>query len=178
MTQKWKEEQNQQNTFSKHWKQFWQIQLSFTSLACDLIWSPLNKENLPATQETQVQSLGWQQPTPVLLPGESHGQRSLLGYGLWGGKESDTTEQLNNSKTKNIPCNFSKCEKKKSTLIFSPSKFLSHFQVTTCKSKFLSSFISSFYSWTKLNRTPASLQDVKILLQMLSHYDLVIMCFL
>ena len=29
------------------------------------------------------------QPTPVFLPGESHGQRSLAGYGPWGRKESD-----------------------------------------------------------------------------------------
>ena len=45
------------------------------------------------TQEMQVQSLerGWQ-PTPVFLPGEFHGQRSLVGYSLWGRKESDTTE--------------------------------------------------------------------------------------
>ena len=35
------------------------------------------------------------QPTPVFLPGESHGQRSLVGYGAWGHKESDTTERLN-----------------------------------------------------------------------------------
>ena len=34
------------------------------------------------------------QPTPVLLPGQSHGQRSLEGYSSWGGKESDTTQQL------------------------------------------------------------------------------------
>ena len=34
------------------------------------------------------------QPTPVLLPGKSHGQRSLVGYSPWGRKESDTTEQL------------------------------------------------------------------------------------
>ena len=34
------------------------------------------------------------QPTPVLLPGESHGGRSLVGYSSWGRKESDTTEQL------------------------------------------------------------------------------------
>ena len=33
-------------------------------------------------------------PTPVLLPGESHGQRSMVGYSPWGCKESDTTEQL------------------------------------------------------------------------------------
>ena len=32
------------------------------------------------------------QPTPVFLPGEYHGQRSLAGYSPWGRKESDTTE--------------------------------------------------------------------------------------
>ena len=32
------------------------------------------------------------QPTPVFLPGESHGQRSLAGYTVHGPKESDTTE--------------------------------------------------------------------------------------
>ena len=31
-------------------------------------------------------------PTPVFLPGESCGQRSLVGYCPWGHKESDTTE--------------------------------------------------------------------------------------
>ena len=31
-------------------------------------------------------------PTPVLLPGKSHGRRSLVGYNLWGRKESDMTE--------------------------------------------------------------------------------------
>ena len=51
-------------------------------------------KNLPAKQETRVRSLGgddalgkkWQ-PTPVFLPGESHGQRSLVGVGQrspWG----------------------------------------------------------------------------------------------
>ena len=58
-------------------------------------------KNLPAMQETQVQSLGWKDPrrreclpTPVFLPGESHGQRSLSGYSAWGRKESDTIEWL------------------------------------------------------------------------------------
>ena len=32
------------------------------------------------------------QPTPVFLPGESQGQRSLVGCHLWGRTESDTTE--------------------------------------------------------------------------------------
>ena len=34
------------------------------------------------------------QPTPVFLPGESCGQRSLVGYSPWSHKESDTIEQL------------------------------------------------------------------------------------
>ena len=34
------------------------------------------------------------QPTPVFLPGKSHGRRSLVSYCPWGRKESDTTEQL------------------------------------------------------------------------------------
>ena len=32
------------------------------------------------------------QPTPVFLPGESQGQRSLVGCRLWGSTETDTTE--------------------------------------------------------------------------------------
>ena len=34
------------------------------------------------------------QPTPVFLPGEFHGWRSLVGYSPRGHKESDTTERL------------------------------------------------------------------------------------
>ena len=33
-------------------------------------------------------------PTPVLLPGKSHGRRSLVGCSPWGHEESDTTERL------------------------------------------------------------------------------------
>ena len=54
-------------------------------------------KNLPAKRETQVQSLGreipWRrkwQPTPVFLPGKSHGQRSLASYSPWGSKEWET----------------------------------------------------------------------------------------
>ena len=46
----------------------------------------------PASQRLP-EFLGWQ-PTPVVLPGESHGQRSLVGYRPWGCKESDMTERL------------------------------------------------------------------------------------
>ena len=34
------------------------------------------------------------EPTPVFLPGESHGQSSLADYNPWGRRESDTTERL------------------------------------------------------------------------------------
>ena len=38
---------------------------------------------------------GWEwHPTPVLLPGKSHGRRSLVGCSPWGREESDTTEWL------------------------------------------------------------------------------------
>ena len=56
-------------------------------------------KNLPAMRETQVWSLGWEDPlewlpTPLFLPGEFHEQKSLSGYSLWGCKESDMTEWL------------------------------------------------------------------------------------
>jgi len=58
-------------------------------------------KNLPAMQEIQVYSLDWEDPwrrewlpTPVFLPGEFHGQRSLAGCGPWDHKELESTEQL------------------------------------------------------------------------------------
>ena len=59
--------------------------LSRASLVAQMV------KNLPAVQETWVGSLGWEDPleegmatTPVFLPGESHGQRSLAGYSPQG----------------------------------------------------------------------------------------------
>ena len=57
-------------------------------------------KNLPAMWGNWVQSLGREDlekdmaTHPVLLPGESHGQRSLVGYSPSGLKESDMTERL------------------------------------------------------------------------------------
>ena len=55
-----------------------------TSLVAQMV------KNLPAVQETWVQSVGqedpWRrawQPTPVFLSGKFHGQRSLVGYSSW-----------------------------------------------------------------------------------------------
>ena len=61
------------------------IWVHMTSLVAQMV------KNLPAIWEIQVLSLGWDdplekewQPTPVFLPGEFHGQRSLAGYSPWG----------------------------------------------------------------------------------------------
>ena len=50
-------------------------------------------------QETQTQPLGWEEPLEKkmathssILPGKSHGQRSLVGYSPWDDKDLDTTE--------------------------------------------------------------------------------------
>ena len=60
-------------------------------------------KNLTAVWGTWVWFLGWEdplerewQPTPVFLPGEFQGHRSLASFSLWGRKELDTTEQLTN----------------------------------------------------------------------------------
>ena len=61
----------------------------------------LDVKESACTQETWVRSLGQEDPlkkewlhTPVFLPGDSQGQRSLAGsMGSWGHKESDMTEQ-------------------------------------------------------------------------------------
>ena len=54
-------------------------------------------KNLPAMQDTMVQSLGREDleewlSTPVFLPGELYAQRSLMSYSPGGRKELDTTE--------------------------------------------------------------------------------------
>ena len=68
----------------------------------EYIWASLVAQmvkNLPAMQKTQIRSPGREDPldkematTPVFLPGEFHGQRSLVGYSPRGHRELDTTE--------------------------------------------------------------------------------------
>ena len=79
----------QKQTFDKIQHFLW------ASLVAQRVKNPL------AMQETWfnlwVEKIPWRrawQPTPVFLPGESHGQRSLADCNPWGCKESDTTEQL------------------------------------------------------------------------------------
>ena len=75
-------------------------------MAISIFGASLVAQNLPAMQETQVQSLSQEDPleegmqtTPVFLPGEFHGQKSLGGYSPLGHKELDTTERLRHFKT-------------------------------------------------------------------------------
>ena len=56
-------------------------------------------KRMPTVQKNWVRSLGWEDPLEKgmtthssILPGKSHGWRSLVGYSPWGHKESDTTE--------------------------------------------------------------------------------------
>ena len=75
-------------------------------------------KNLPAVQETWVQSLGWEDPLEKemvthssILPGGSHGQRSLVGYSPWSCTKLDKTEQLtlpcvSPSKVQSVSCLF------------------------------------------------------------------------
>ena len=81
--------------------------LSRASLVAQMV------KNLPVMWETLLQSLGqenpWRRewkPTPVLLPGESHGQWSLAGYSPWCWNESDNWAANNIIKCKLIPLNF------------------------------------------------------------------------
>ena len=64
-------------------------------------------KSLPAMWETQVQSLGREDPLEQemathssILPGKSYGWRSLTGYSPWGCRELDTTERLTHTYTK------------------------------------------------------------------------------
>ena len=66
-------------------------------------WLPRGKESTCQCRRCKrcgfnpwVEKIPWRrkwQPTPVFLPGEFHGQRSLTGYSPWGRKESDTTKR-------------------------------------------------------------------------------------
>ena len=71
------------------------LQYSWASLVAQRVKNP------PTMREIWVRSLGWEDPQEEgmatyssILPGKSHGQRSLAGYSPWGHKELDTTERV------------------------------------------------------------------------------------
>ena len=63
-------------------------------------------KNLPAKWETQ-------ELTPAFFPGESHGQRSLVGYSPWGRKEWVMTERLTISLSLACFCHGDRCSQYK-----------------------------------------------------------------
>ena len=87
---------------------FYTIRKEMATHSSILAWRIPWTEELGRLQSTGSQRVGYEwvtslslscltwrrkwQHTPVLLPGESHGQRSLAGHGPWGRRESDTTE--------------------------------------------------------------------------------------
>ena len=129
------------------------------------------------------------QPTPVFLPGESHGQRSLVGYSPWGHKELDTTEQLDNhnslcatlkrqTKRKRFSVNFycwrqrtkgNKLKKKKerSYYLFSVKRRLQSKRRMLATDRntplyFLQLFLGKLPSWVKHNEILLHLQRLLI----------------
>ena len=77
------------------------IEIYITICKIDSQWASLVAQRLKCLPGMQfdpwVGKIPWRrkwQPIPVLLPGESHGGRSLVGYSPWGRKQLDVTERL------------------------------------------------------------------------------------
>ena len=89
---------------SKYWQTFRKEKTSWDVLWCNFWAGGGDRAQVPTSQlpwdkdsvfsPPAIPAPRKRQPTPVLLAGESHGQRSLVGYSPWGRKELDTTEQL------------------------------------------------------------------------------------
>ena len=72
------------------------LQYSWSSLKAQTVKNVAQTVK-PAMRGTWVGKIPWRRvwpPTPVFLPGESHGQSSLMGYSPWDREELDTTEWL------------------------------------------------------------------------------------
>ena len=62
------------------------------SSSCSVKNSPAVRRHGFYSWVRKIPSSRKRQPTPVFLPGESHGQRSVVGHSLWGHRESYVTE--------------------------------------------------------------------------------------
>ena len=113
-------------------------------------------KNVPAMQETWVGKTRWRrawQPTPVLLLGESHGQRSLAGRSPWCRTELDTTEWAEQMITHLLKCQNKTCasqgsflklkKKKRPTVDFT-------FYVDGCERRSL--FLWNYFPWNTLKK--------------------------
>ena len=96
--------------FSKH-SLFWRSSLKMHCYVMEYVWVSLVAQTVRILLQRKrlgfiswVGKIPWRRewlPTPVFLPGENHGQRSLAGYSPWGCKESDTTEWRGTQHTQN-----------------------------------------------------------------------------
>ena len=87
---------------------FWLVYLSYILVFFCLFVFKALCSNYDITKTDYVYRGPWRkkwQPTPVFLPGESHGQRSLADYSPWGHKQLVLTEQLSTNKWNNAICN-------------------------------------------------------------------------
>ena len=72
---------------------YWKVKWSLALFRASLLVQMVKKKSACSAGDLSL-ILGSRRPIPVFLAGESHGQRSLAGYSLWGRKELDTTEWL------------------------------------------------------------------------------------
>ena len=71
--------------------------MAYMGKECKNEWIYVYMQHRGPRFDPWVEKIPWRrkwQPTPVLLPGRSHGWRSLASYSPWGHKELDTTDQL------------------------------------------------------------------------------------
>ena len=68
--------------------------MSISNYLCHAYYEPGNAIDSGLTPGSEDSLEKEWLPTPVFLPGEFHGQRSLAGYSPWGRKESGMTERL------------------------------------------------------------------------------------
>ena len=82
------------------WDQFWPIHYDQVALGKEFTYQC--RRHKRCEFDPWVGKAPWSRkwrPTPVFLPGESHGERSLRDYSPWGHKESNTTEKLSAAST-------------------------------------------------------------------------------
>ena len=89
-------------------------------------------------------------PTPVFVPEEFHGQRSLEGYSPWGCKELDTTERLINTFTFNLGGNAITVQFSTNDLNFCPSCICSGFLLISVSSSMKTAIYLNCILWCML----------------------------
>ena len=85
---------------------FWLSSNSVCKYKC-LRWLRICLQSRRPRFHPWVRKIPWKKewlPTPVFLPGRFHGQKSLEGYSLWSGKESDMTEWGNHNQWFSLFC--------------------------------------------------------------------------